>query len=478
MRSRLQRLSVGARWTLLYTVVVAIVMAVPAAYVWLSVGRLARREATLLLDVYVSELRSGLELDATSAGGIAQRLSSGSGAARALDVGVAVFDADGALEVTAGSLAQASRSALPADLASGRGSGVAEVDLGRPFPYVLATAPGPAGSRLQVALSLEPFWRRIRRVRRLVELSVPIALLLAAAAGWWLAHRSLRPVAQMTRIAREITASKLAERIPTSGSGDELDELARTLNEMVDRISNGIEQLRRFSSHAAHQLRSPISRLRSRIEVLLATEKLDEATREILGDLLDEAVVLSNTIEGMLRLARSEAGLVPGQAQPVDVVELLESVVALFEPVAREKGLVLRSDVTTRACIEGDLAWLRQLFANLLENAVKFTPSGRSVEVATRLREGGVEVRIADTGRGIPEPELGRVFERFYRAGMHAGTAGVGLGLPLAAEIARAHGGWIRVESEQNVGSCFRVWLPLRSDDDRRPPPRRRAYAS
>lgn len=470
------RLSVGTRWTLIYTAVLAVAMSIPTAYVWISVDRLSRQEAALFLDVYLAEIRDEIRESPGEVETVASRLSGGSHLSRSLDVGIAVYDETGALRARSGALARSAAPPPPSPKSAGAKPTLME--LGGPAPYLVARTPVVGGSAV-VALSLASFARRAERIQELLEFSVPLALLLAALGGGWLARRSLRPVARITRIAGEITAASLDERIPVTGTGDELDRLAETLNRMIERIRTGVERLSRLSALSAHQLRSPVSHLRNKLEVTLDGERLDAHTRDLLGDLLGDVVGLASTIDGMLRLTRSEAGLVPGQATEVDLAGLLEGVIALFDPVAQERGVALSVHAGAASRVYGDVAWLQQLFANLLENAIEFTPAGGSISLRSWDRGAETAVEIADTGPGIEPEELERIFEPFYHSGRRACGEGVGLGLPLAAEIAKAHGGRIDVESTPGAGSRFRVWLPrlFRPSPPRGSPPQESASA-
>jgi signal transduction histidine kinase len=200
--------------------------------------------------------------------------------------------------------------------------------------------------------------------------------------------------------------------------------------------------------------------MRSRLEVTLENAREPEEYRRILSEMAAEVESLSNSVHAMMRLAQSEAGLQPEQRVPVDLSSLLVEVVAFFEPLADDAGVELTVQPADSVTVPGDPSWLHQLFANLLHNAVKYTPAGGRIEI--KLTTGGARVGVVvhDTGIGIDPEQASRVFEPFHRVGAPPGTTGVGLGLPLAREIARAHGGEIVLESEPGKGSTFTVWLP------------------
>jgi two-component system heavy metal sensor histidine kinase CusS len=233
---------------------------------------------------------------------------------------------------------------------------------------------------------------------------------------------------------------------------------------MMDRIRRSVERMQRFSANAAHELRTPLNALRSRLEVTLEQERTPDEYRKALAETADQVAALSESVHAMLRLAQSEAGLHPEHRVPVDVAAVAREVVEFFEPLAAEQGVSLVLERAEDAPTSGEPAWLHQCFANLIDNAIRHTAEGGRVAVAIE-RQGAdaVCVRVTDTGIGIPAEEQERIFEPYHRvrAANGRGGAGAGLGLPLAREIARAHGGDLLVESEPGRGSTFRVRLPL-----------------
>jgi two-component system heavy metal sensor histidine kinase CusS len=292
-----------------------------------------------------------------------------------------------------------------------------------------------------------------------------VLLLLTAGLGTWLARGSLRPIKEINLTARRITGTHLDETIPTTGNRDELDELAHTLNDMIASIRTSVSRMQRFSANAAHELRTPLNAMRSRIDVTLEKEREPEEYRRILGEMGAEVESLSSSVHAMLRLAQSEAGLQPEQRVPVELSSLLEEVVEFFQPLAADAGVKLSIQPADPVTVPGDPSWLHQLFANLLHNAVKYTPVGGRIEIAIEPEEGRVGVVVRDTGVGIEPEQASSVFEPFHRVGAQREASGVGLGLPLAREIARAHGGEIVLESEPGSGSTFTVRLPTATDD-------------
>jgi signal transduction histidine kinase len=264
----------------------------------------------------------------------------------------------------------------------------------------------------------------------------------------------------MTDTARRISASTANELIPVSGSGDELDLLANTLNEMFGRISEGLNRMRDFAANAAHQLRTPLSILRSRLEVALHQDRSLDEYRQVLEQTLAGVDVLSTEVNAMLEFARAEAGFEPSHMRRVSLDQELESIVEFFQPIAEEKGISLVCRTVRDTFVEGEPTWLHQLFANLIDNALKFTDRHGVVEVEVLRSNGQAVVKVSDDGIGMEPAELKRIFERFHRADQNGHRTGVGLGLPLAREIARSHRGNISAVSTLGKGSILTVELP------------------
>ncbi len=311
----------------------------------------------------------------------------------------------------------------------------------------------------RVSLHGESFLESAAAIRNTFLLSIPLAILATGIAGSWLARQSLRPISEIAATARRISASPSSESIPVRGSGDELDLLAATLNEMLDRVRSGMERIRQFSADAAHELRTPLSVVRTRIEVTLEMERSPEEYRRVLEECLGDLTLLAEGVLSVLRLASSEAGLAPGSLERVDLAELVASVVEFFEPIAEEREIEIRYQRPPPCEIAGERVWLARLFSNLVDNALKYSDPGSSVRLEIQAGSDHFAVSIADAGVGIPSEAQARIFERFYRGETPRG-AGLGIGLPLAQEIARAHGGTIEVESRLGRGSRFRVCLP------------------
>jgi heavy metal sensor kinase len=267
----------------------------------------------------------------------------------------------------------------------------------------------------------------------------------------------------MTQDARRISGEHLQERLHETGFGDELDRLAKTLNDMLARLDDSFRQIRQFSADASHELQTPLTILRGEIEVALRAPRDREEYEGVLRSCLEEIERISRLVGGLLLLARADAGVLRLDLQPVELGELVTEVGARLGRLAAEKGLRLHLDIPGEVLVLGDREHLERLLVNLVDNAIKYTPSGGAVTLSLAESEGReARISIQDTGRGMTEEEQEQIFTRFYRAGLSRtdGGPGVGLGLCIANSIAEAHGGRIEVASSPGQGSTFTVVLP------------------
>jgi len=455
----LRPLSIGARLVLLYSAVMLATVSLPIAYVHSRVQRMIAQEARSIVSDYAAEVEAELAEDPAQpqravdeVQALAARLQPD------LAPGLAVFDEAGRARAASGAL-RGVASPLPVGGPSPPNGAARRLRLADRQPYLAYARATPAGL-VQAAISTRRFDGSLRRLRNSTALSMLGAVLLTAASGLWLARRSLRPIDTITRTAREIGADRLDRRIPVRGSGDELDRLAETLNEMIDRVEEGVGRLRQLSIDVAHQLKSPLGALRNRLEVTLETEPLPPRARELLARTAEDLGDVAQGVSAVLELARSSAGLPPEQVREVELGELLEAIAALFEPSAALRGIRIERAPAPPCRVRGHPAWLRELFAALVENAIRYSPAGGTVRIGVEARAGEAVAWVADQGPGVPADELPHLFERFRRGRSAEGTAGLGLGLALAREFARAHGGEVEVESRPGAGSRFRVRLP------------------
>ncbi len=468
--------SIEARWTIRNGATLLICITAFAFYAHARIERRLEQDAAVLLALQANQvLAEAARFTAADDDALAALLDRRvSGAESGLRLGVVVCTTDGSLRAAAGSLAHAPLR-LPPDVLRRDDDEVFERrDLGRSYDWRVVTRRGDAGI-VQVAVYGRRFERNVRYVRRIFLVALPAVLLATAGLGWWMARSSLRPIARITAAARRISAAHLDEHIPRSGTGDQLDQLAETLDDMTARLRESLDRMRRFSGDAAHELRTPLAALRSRLEVALLRDRSGDEMRETLIGARDEVDRLAETVSAMLRLARTEAGVDPARRRAVELVPLLRDVLGFFAPVAEDGGVRLVVRDLPGVTVQGDAEWLHRLFANLVHNAVRYTPAGGEVCVegwlepataAARADAAGshraeqIVIRVRDSGLGISAEDQPHIFERFYRGNAAASRSGSGLGLPIAREIARAHGGDISVSSAPGQGASFLVRLP------------------
>jgi heavy metal sensor kinase len=298
---------------------------------------------------------------------------------------------------------------------------------------------------------------------RMVMLNSSIlAVLLAGVGGWFLAGWTLKPVERMADIARGIGESDLSRRIDVVGD-DELGRLASTLNGMIARLEEAFVKQRQFVADASHELRTPLAVLQAESSLALEKTRDPEDYRRSLELVSQEVDYMSEIVGKLLVLARSDAGYEPINVQDVDVAALLVELGQDLEGLAQEKGLRLDLGPLDRLMVRGDRIRLRQLFMNILDNAIRYTPAGGEVTGSIARQDEQAIIAVGDTGVGIPEEHLPFIFDRFYRVDKVRtdGEGGTGLGLAIATSIARMHGGSIEVESRVGKGTTFWIRLPL-----------------
>jgi heavy metal sensor kinase len=291
---------------------------------------------------------------------------------------------------------------------------------------------------------------------------LPLAMLLAVVGGWFVARRSLAPVAAMAGRAKEISASSLSQRLPVANPHDELGRLATVFNATLQRLEDSFAELRRFAADASHELRTPLTALRAEGEVALNNAREPEQFRQSIGAMLEEAQRLQDLVDSLLALARAEADQQPLNRAPVELGALTREVVESLRILADEKLQRLAAESNGEVCIAGDAALLRPALLNLVHNAIRHTPAGGQITVRCSRRDCEAVMEVVDTGEGIAPEQQAKVFERFYRVDKSRSRAegGAGLGLAIAKLAVERHGGRIQLESEVGMGSTFRIVLP------------------
>jgi heavy metal sensor kinase len=334
---------------------------------------------------------------------------------------------------------------------------------GRRWRIVSVQAPGPRELlTVQVARSLADFDHESRELALALLLTGPLTLLVAVGGGYFLARRALSPVDLIRRRTKEITAMRLDCRLPVPSPGDELGLLALTINDMIARLERSFNEMRRFTADASHELRTPLTAIRAEAELALGKPGASPEQQALLGSILEECARLTRLTEQLLALAREDAGIAPQLREPVDLAALLNEATETMRPLAEVKRLRLHVGRPAGVHVQGDAARLRQVFYNLLDNAIKYTPEGGTVEARVEARDGRAVAIVRDSGTGIPEEHLPHVFERFYRVDKARTRAagGTGLGLSIAHSIVAAHGGQIELRSAPGEGTTASVTLP------------------
>jgi heavy metal sensor kinase len=329
---------------------------------------------------------------------------------------------------------------------------------------IMGPPPGIQPAALVIARSTKQIDQALAGLVRTLIIAVPLALALAAAGGIFLARRALKPVDKIAQTAREIGESDLSQRINVN-TKDELGRLAATLNAMIGRLEKAFQRQKQFTSDASHELRTPLAVIEAESTLALEKERPSNDYRQSLELISQESKQMSSLIDQLLTLARADAGKEQWNFTEVNLGTLITNLSTDVEVLCQEKGLSFQLGEIQDLVVKGDEARLRELFMNLLDNAIRYTPAPGTVSVSLRQEGQMVIVDITDTGVGIPAEDIPFIFERFYRVGKSRSRAegGTGLGLAICKHIAEAHGGKIEVESQVGAGSIFAVWLPLQS---------------
>lgn len=335
---------------------------------------------------------------------------------------------------------------------------------------IIATPITVVGTRYSVVVArdLSEQADRLESAAQAVFFGIPLALIVAAAGGYLLARKSLAPVTTMSLKARQIGAETLDERIEIGNERDELGFLAATLNGLLERLQLAFESQRRFMADASHELRTPIAIIQGEADVALARDRDAADYRESIEVMQRAARKLTRIVQNLFLLARGDAGRYPISMSRFYVGEVIADCIRGMRSVAQARGVELSCSAPEDIVIVADEELIHRLVLNLVENAVKFTPSGGKVHVDLQAGDGNCTIRVADTGPGIAPADQSRIFERFFRGdrARPGNAGGAGLGLPIARWIAEVHGGELRLEHSDAHGTVFVAVLPV----DRRIP--------
>jgi len=319
---------------------------------------------------------------------------------------------------------------------------------------------------VQIGTPTDNFDRMLSGFTLSVALASPLLLLLASALGFWMSGRALKPVGQIARTAQRISGQNFSERLTIRGTGDEIDLLSATLNEMLMRLEGEFSRIARFTADASHELRTPIAIIRTTAEVTVARPRTPEEHKNAWVQVILQTAQTSQLIDDLLLLARADAGQDDLSFENIDLAETIRAISEEMRILAQVSGIHLKVDALPACVINGDPDALRRALLILLDNAIKFTAVGGSIFVAMHLEDSSrarlAIIEVRDTGAGIPPEDLPHIFDRFYRTSKDRSrkTGGAGLGLSIAQWLATRHGGHIEVQSEPGAGSTFRLTLP------------------
>ena len=330
--------------------------------------------------------------------------------------------------------------------------------------------------QLETGAPLDGIVHTLVLLRWLLVACIPVVMAVACAGGYWLGGRALKPVRDITAAARTVSIENLSERLPVPATGDELAQLTEVLNGMLGRLEEAVKTLSRFVADASHEFRTPLAVIQASAELALRRPRTVESYRDSLREIQVEVERMTNLVDDLLTLARSDTGACELPVAPLDVREVIGDALAEIAGLAeRRETRVVEMLGDAPAIIAGHRASLRRMFLALLDNALKYSPPQGQVTVRLDCGGAGITVAVEDFGFGIRAEDLPNIFKRFYRVDQARSGGGYGLGLPLAESIARAHGATIAVSSTEGVSSTFSVIFPRRGAEPVLPAARQKA---
>ena len=342
-------------------------------------------------------------------------------------------------------------------------------------PYLVLAHPFSSGSEALVACVAGPLENN-RAVLSAFSAgllwAIPALLAISALGGYALSRKALQPVDQITAATRSISVSNLSGRLPVPKTGDELQRLSETCNAMLARLESAVKEIKRFTDDASHELRNPVSYVRTTAELALRNRQMDAASRRAFEEIVAECGKANRLLKDMLTLARADAGNSRLAFEPVDLVELVRAVCQKARLFAREHGHTLSAcfEEDCHVTVWGDYSSLHRLLWILVDNAAKYTRAPGTIKVTVAAGREKVTVAVEDNGMGISAADLPHIFGRFYRADpSRSQVEGSGLGLSIATWIANVHQASLSADSKENAGSVFRIEFPLLAAGQRQP---------
>ena len=323
----------------------------------------------------------------------------------------------------------------------------------------------PDGTLVQVGKSIEARLDLLARFRATLGLVTLLIVAIALSGGWLATQSALQPIRRLAAaVQRIIRTGRTDERVPVAPHDDAINELTQLFNAMLDKIEGLVNGMRGALDNVSHDLRTPLTRLRGTAEMALAAPADLDRYREALADCVEETDRVLTMLNTLMDITEAESGTMPLQREPISLADVVERAVDLYHDLADSKGVALvanaKADVAV-IVVPGDRVRLEQVAANLIDNAVKYTPRGGQVSVELHRENGRAILRVHDTGAGIPPDELPRIWDRLFRGDRSRAERGLGLGLSLVKAVVEAHGGSVSVTSELGLGSTFIVSLPV-----------------
>lgn len=317
------------------------------------------------------------------------------------------------------------------------------------------------GYILQVGKSTEDRERILERFRTIFAFIIIPLMIFGLIGGFFVAYKALRPIRNLINTVRAIVAGKMDARVPGYRTGDELDELVVLFNEMLTKIETLIQGMRDTLDHVAHDLRTPMARMRMVVEMALNSNQKTDDLKGVLSDCMEESDRILTMLNTLMDISEAETGAMKLDLKEVHVSELIEDVMDLYGYVAEDKGIRFETFSASDLRMMADPVRIRQVLGNLLDNAIKYTPSGGAVHIEANRDGERIVILVKDTGVGINHEDLPRIWDRLFRGDQSRSQKGLGLGLSLVKAIVQAHSGHMEVLSEPNKGSTFRIVLPI-----------------